>query len=91
MKPSRNTHVNTAKRTEEQEPLPDAPPRRLSRPLAVALRELHSDLRQEQIAVWDKIESIHAQSHRLTDEILVLEGCRQVVAGALMVGDTGTP
>ena len=91
MKPSSNALLNTAKRTEEQEALPDAPPRRLSRPLAVALRELHADIRQELSTVWDRIESLHAQSHRLTDEILVLEGCRQVVAGALMVGDTGTP
>ena len=77
------------KRGSRQEPHSQAPPRRLSRAMARDLWELASDIKAQQIAAYDEIERLHARSDRLTDEILVMERCRQLVTEPLLVGDTG--
>ena len=87
MKPSAAFY--RAKRDSRQEPRSQAPQRRLSRTMARDLWELASDIKSKQIAAYDEIERLHAMSDRLTDEILVMERCRQLVTEPLLVGDTG--
>ncbi len=77
------------KRDSRQEPHSDTPPRRLSSPLSHALRELVSDIKAQQIAEYDEVERLHARSARITDKILVMERCRQLVTEPMLVGDTG--
>ena len=87
MKPSAPFY--RAKRDSRQEQRSQAPPRRLSSPLSHALWELSSDIKAKQIAAYDEIERLHAKSDQLTDKILVMERCRQLVTEPMLVGDTG--